>query len=93
VQAVWEVEHGRSVTRAIAALGAEPVLGVPLVTTPGALAALARFAGSPPAWVAELVELGKGVEVTRKLLDGSEAERAHIYPIGTAAWESVGAVV
>jgi hypothetical protein len=35
-----------------------PALGVPLVTTPRALAVLVRFAGQPPRRVVELVEAG-----------------------------------
>jgi methylenetetrahydrofolate reductase (NADPH) len=93
LQAVWEVERARGMVRAINGLGADPVIGVPLVTTSGALAALARFAGDPPGWVSDLVASGKGIEVTRRLLDGLGGERVHIYPIGPGAWEAVGEIV
>ncbi|HYY06500.1 MAG TPA: hypothetical protein VE997_07975, partial [Candidatus Limnocylindria bacterium] len=65
----------------------------PLVTTPRALAALARFAGQPPRWVVELVEAGRGLAVTQRVLEGLAVERAHLYPIGARAWERMGEVL
>jgi methylenetetrahydrofolate reductase (NADPH) len=92
-QAVYDTGQGRRVTEMLEALGAEAVVGLPLVTTSGALAALARFAGHPPARFEELVKEGKGVELTQKLLAELGAARAHIYPVGPQAWQSLPDVV
>jgi 5,10-methylenetetrahydrofolate reductase len=88
-QAIYDAGQGRRATEVIEALGAAPVVGLPLVTTSGALAALARYAGDPPSWVEGLVKEGKGAQVTRRLLGEIGSVRAHIYPIGPRAWDSL----
>lgn len=92
-QALYDGDRGRRLVEAIGSLGAEPVVGVPLVTSSGGLAALARFAGEPPQWVGELVARGDGPAVTRRLLAEIDADRAHIYPIGEAAWVALAEAI
>jgi methylenetetrahydrofolate reductase (NADPH) len=92
-QASFDPARAQAFADTLAAVGAEPVVGVPLVTTPRALAALARFAGQPPRWVVELVEAGRGLAVTERVLEGLAVERTHLYPIGAQAWERMGEVL
>lgn len=92
-QACFDAARAQAFADALAAVGAEAVVGVPLVTTPRALAALTHLAGEPPRWVVELVDAGRGLTVTRRLLDGLAVERAHLYPIGAGAWGRIGEVL
>ena len=40
-----------------------------------------------------LVDAGRGLTVTRRLLEGLAVERAHLYPIGASAWERIEEVL
>jgi hypothetical protein len=42
--------------------------------------------------VVELVDAGRGLTVTRRLLEGLAKERAH-YPTGASAWGRIGEVL
>jgi len=92
-QACFDAARAQAFADVLAAVGAEAVVGVPLVTTPRALAALTHLAGEPPRWVVELVDAGRGLTVTRRLLEGLAVERAHVYPIGASAWGCIGEVL
>jgi hypothetical protein len=43
--------------------------------------------------VVELVDAGRGLTVTRRVLEDLAVERVHLYPIGASAWGRIGEVL